>query len=81
MISVSLPEGTVRALRSRVGPRGVSALVASAIEQHLRNRATADYLTEYEQRGDAFTADEIDEAEDIWRRAEAAEKAWHADAG
>ena len=81
MISVSLPEGTVRALRSKVGPRGISALVATAVEQHLRNLATADYLAGYERDHGKFTADEIEDADSIWRRAEAAEDAWRATAG
>lgn len=78
MISVSLPEGTVRALLSKVGPRGVSALVATAVEQHLRNQTTADYLAGYEREHGSFTAEETDDADAIWRRAEAAEAAWRA---
>jgi hypothetical protein len=78
VISVSLPEGTVRALRSRVGPRGVSAAVAAAIEEYLRNQVTADYLAEYEQEHGAFTEDERRTADEAWHRAEAAEDTWRA---
>lgn len=81
VISVSLPEGTVRALRSKVGPRGVSALVATAVEQHLRNQAAADYLAEYELEHGSFSAEEIDDTDSIWRHAETAEAAWRATAG
>ncbi|WP_211265601.1 hypothetical protein [Actinacidiphila oryziradicis] len=55
---MSLPEGTVRALREMAGPRGVSALIATAVEEHLRHQATATYLAEYEDKHGAFTDDE-----------------------
>lgn len=77
-ISVSLPEGTVRALRQTVGNRGVSALIATAVEEHLRNRATLDYLAEYEKEQGPFTAEEKQEAADIWSRAETRETEWPA---
>ena len=81
VISVSLPEGTVSALRSKAGPRGISAFVATAVEQHLRNLATADYLAGFEREHGMITADESAEADATWRRAEAAEDAWRATAG
>lgn len=77
-ISVSLPEGTVRALRGMVGPRGVSALIATAIEEHLRNLATAAYLAEYEDEYGDFAEDEKRAAADVWARAEQRESQWRA---
>jgi hypothetical protein len=70
VLSVSLPEGTVLALRELAGPRGVSALVDAAVEQYLRNRMTAAYLDEYQKEHGAFTADERRAAADVWAAAE-----------
>ncbi|MGK5450405.1 hypothetical protein [Streptomyces radiopugnans] len=77
-ISVSLPEGTVLALRGLAGPRGVSALIATAVEEHLRNRATAAYLAEYEDEHGSFTETELRAAADVWAQAEQREKRWRA---
>jgi hypothetical protein len=77
-ISVSLPEGTVLALRELAGPRGVSALIATAVEEHLRNQATAAYLAEYEDEHGAFTGDEKRAAADVWARAEQRDSQWRA---
>jgi len=76
VISVSLPEGTVLALRGLAGPRGVSALVATAVEEHLRNQATASCLAEYEDEHGAFTEAEKQAAADVWARAEQRENRW-----
>ncbi len=70
VISVSLPEGTVRALRAVVGARGVSSVVAAAVEEYLRNRATALYLDEYQHEHGAFTEDEKRAAAQVWADAE-----------
>ncbi|MFF5205109.1 hypothetical protein [Streptosporangium sp. NPDC000396] len=75
---MSLPEGTVHALREMVGNRGVSALVAAAVEEHLRNRATASYLDEYEREHGAFSNSEKRTATDIWSSAERREAGWRA---
>jgi len=76
-ISVSLPEGTVRALRDYAGNRGVSALVAVAIEEHLRNQATREYLADFEDEHGPFTGAERQAATDIWSAAERRESRWH----
>lgn len=70
VVSVSLPEGTVHALRELAGPRGMSALVDAAVEQYLRNRLTAAYLDEYQHEHGAFTADERSAVADVWSDAE-----------
>lgn len=77
VLSISLPEGTVRALRETAGARGISALVAVAVEEHLRNRATQAYLAEYEQEHGAFSVEEKRAAADIWAQAEGREEKWH----
>jgi hypothetical protein len=78
VLSISLPEGTLLALRSAVGNRGVSALAAAAIEQHLRDRATDEYLAEYQQEHGAFTEEEKRAAADMWAAAELKEAQWRA---
>ena len=82
VVSVSLPEGTVHALRELAGPRGMSALVDAAVEQYLRNRLTAAYLDEYEEEHGAFTQEERRVAADIWvdaeRLAQHEQGSWHA---
>ncbi|MBO0802519.1 MAG: hypothetical protein J2P25_05525 [Nocardiopsaceae bacterium] len=82
VVSVSLPEGTVLALRELAGPRGLSALVDAAVGQYLRNRATAAYLDEYQREHGAFTAQERRAAADVWadaeQRAERARGTWPA---
>ncbi|HVT67292.1 MAG TPA: hypothetical protein VHF26_06055 [Trebonia sp.] len=70
VVSVSLPEGTVRALRELAGPRGLSALVDTAVGQYLRNRLTGAYLEEYEREHGAFTAEERHAAAEVWADAE-----------
>jgi hypothetical protein len=75
-ISVSLPEGTVLALREMAGPRGVSAMVAAAVEENLRNQATGAYLAEYEDEHGAFTEDEKRAAAGLWAQAEQRENRW-----
>ena len=75
-ISVSLPEGTLLALRGVAGRRGVSALIALAVEEHLRNQVTASYLAEYEDEHGAFTEEEKRAATDVWAQAEQKESRW-----
>jgi hypothetical protein len=70
VVSVSLPEGTVHALRELAGPRGVSAMVDAAVQQYLRNRLTAVYLDAYQQEYGAFTPEERQAAADVWSAAE-----------
>jgi hypothetical protein len=88
VVRVSLPEGTVQALREIAGARGVSALVDAAVGQYLRNRLTAASLDESEQEHGAFTAEERRAAADVWADAErlaapgpqGQQRAWHAPA-
>ncbi|MGS2590030.1 hypothetical protein [Streptomyces hebeiensis] len=77
-ISVSLPEGTVLALREVAGRRGISALIATAVEEHLRNQATASYLAEYENEHGDLTGSEMQAAAGVWARAEQRENQWRA---
>jgi hypothetical protein len=58
-ISVSLPEGTLEALRAVAGKRGVSAFIAAAVEQKLRDIATDQYIAEYEAEHGEITEEEL----------------------
>ncbi|MFK0217431.1 hypothetical protein ACIQWN_04470 [Streptomyces vinaceus] len=49
-VSLSLPEGTAEAIRSRVGKREFSAFIAAAVERELRGQILDEYLADYEQR-------------------------------
>ena len=70
VVSVSLPAGTVAALREVAGPRGLSALVDMAVQQYLRNRLTAIELDEYQREHGVFTQAERQAAADVWADAE-----------
>lgn len=76
VISVSLPEGTVRALREIAGPRGVSALIKTAVEKHLRDEAVRADLAEYQETHGAFTEEEIHAASEVWERARQRDSQW-----
>jgi hypothetical protein len=70
VISVSLPEGTVQALRERAGRRGMSALIDTAVERYLRDVLTLEYLDEYQRENGAFTTAERQAAANLWSDAE-----------
>ncbi len=78
VVSVSLPEGTVRALRELAGRRGLSALVDAAIQEYLRNQLTAAYLEEYQQEHGRFTEEERRSAAEVWADAERRQAQWPA---
>src|SRR5260370_6267245 len=78
VVSVSLPEGTVRALRELAGRRGLSALVDAAVQEYLRNRLTAAYLEEYQQEHGRFTEEERRAAAEVWADAERRQARWPA---
>lgn len=70
VVSVSLPEGTVLALREIAGTRGVSAFVSAAVERYLRDRLTDEYLGAYHREHGPFTPEEMREMHEIWADAE-----------
>jgi hypothetical protein len=78
VVSVSLPEGTVRALRERAGRRGLSALVDTAVQEYLRNQLTAEYLEDYQKEHGRFTEEERHSAAEVWADAERTQAPWHA---
>jgi hypothetical protein len=78
VVSVSLPEGTVRALRELAGRRGLSALVDAAVQEYLRNQLTAAYLEKYQQEYGRFTEEERRSAAEVWADAESRQAQWPA---
>jgi hypothetical protein len=78
VVSVSLPEGTVLALRELAGRRGLSALVDAAVQEYLRNQLTAAYLEAYEREHGQFTEEERRSAAEVWADAERRQAQWPA---
>ncbi|MGO8896673.1 MAG: hypothetical protein ACLP8X_21545 [Streptosporangiaceae bacterium] len=78
VVSVSLPEGTVLALRELAGRRGLSALVDAAVQEYLRNHLTAAYLEQYEREHGRFTEEERRSAAEVWEGAERRQAQWPA---
>ena len=78
VISVSLPRGTVDALRERVGKRGLSAAVSAAMEKQLRDEAFDLFIAEHVKEHGAFTEEERKRSSAILARAAEREAAWRA---
>ncbi|MFI1419697.1 hypothetical protein ACH4VX_17215 [Streptomyces sp. NPDC020731] len=49
-VGLSLPEGTAKVMRRRVGKRGFSAFITEAVERGLRGQILDEYLADYERR-------------------------------
>lgn len=75
-VSVSLPEGTVRAIRERVGARQFSRFVAEATERELRRQNLDDLIAAHEREHGEVPADLIERAEELWDEAERRHAAW-----
>ncbi|KQV03311.1 MULTISPECIES: hypothetical protein [unclassified Kitasatospora] len=78
VVSISIPEGTLLALREAAGTRGLSAFIATAMEKRLRDLATIEYLDQIEAEHGPSTPEEIKEVADIWAAAEQKEAQWRA---
>lgn len=78
VISISMPEGTLNALRERVGKRGLSAAITAAMERQLRDEAFDAYITEYVNEHGEFTEEERSRSQAILARAAEREAAWRA---
>ncbi len=59
-VSLSLPLGTLQAIRSQVGDRQFSAYVASVLADELRGQILDGYLADFQQRNGAFSDEERD---------------------
>ncbi|MDH6189630.1 hypothetical protein M2168_002662 [Streptomyces sp. CZ24] len=65
-VSLSLPEGTAEAIRTRVGKREFSAFVTAAVERELRGQILDEYLADYERRKGPLPASMQAEARELF---------------
>ncbi|MFD5509992.1 hypothetical protein ACFWIB_19725 [Streptomyces sp. NPDC127051] len=77
-VSLSLPEGTAEAIRSRVGKREFSAFIAAAVERELRGEILDEYLADYEQRQGPLSAESQQTARRVFDEAFAEGGEWPA---
>jgi hypothetical protein len=77
-VSLSLPEGTAEAIRTRVGKREFSAFVAEALERELRGRVLDEYLADYESRKSPVSAEARQRARQVFDEVFAEEDQWPA---
>lgn len=78
VISVSMPEGTLNALRERVGKRGLSAAITAAMERQLRDEVFDAHIAEYVREHGDFTEQERSSAREIIADAIARDAQWRA---
>ncbi|MFF4526255.1 hypothetical protein [Streptomyces bluensis] len=62
-VSVSVHEGTISAVRTRVGKRGISAYVEAAIRRQIERDQLDELIAGNEERHGPLTQEEIDAAE------------------
>ncbi|MEW2401051.1 hypothetical protein [Streptomyces sp. NPDC046862] len=62
-VSVSVHEGTIAAVRTRVGKRGISAYVEAAIQRQIERDQLDELIAANEELHGPLTQEEIDAAE------------------
>lgn len=77
-VSLSLPEGTAEAIRSRVGKREFSAFITRAVESELRGQVLDEYLADYERRNGPISPEQQDRAREIFDEVFTEEGQWPA---
>jgi hypothetical protein len=77
-VSLSLPEGTAKAIRERVGKREFSAFIAAAVERELRGQVMDEYLTDYENRKGRVSERASQRARQVFDEVFAEETEWPA---
>jgi post-segregation antitoxin (ccd killing protein) len=65
-LSISVPSALVAAIRRRVGPRGVSGFIATAIEHELEREQLRGFLEELEAEHGAVPAEALEDARRSW---------------
>lgn len=65
-LSISVPSDLAAALRRRVGPRGLSGFVATAIQHELEREQLEGLLRELDDEHGPVPAKELDEARQAW---------------
>ncbi|WP_433827259.1 hypothetical protein ACQP2E_35095 [Actinoplanes sp. CA-015351] len=77
-VSLSLPEGTVEAIRARVGKREFSAFIAEVVERALRGQVLDEYLADYESRNGPVSKQARQRARQVFDEVFAEEGEWPA---
>lgn len=62
-VSVSFHAGTIGAVRSRVGKRGVSAYIEAAVQRQIERDNLQELIDDHASRHGDFTAEELAAAE------------------
>ncbi|MFC9858476.1 MULTISPECIES: hypothetical protein [unclassified Streptomyces] len=66
-VSVSVHEGTIEAVRARVGKRGFSAYVDAAVQRQIERDNLAELTADHEAEHGAFSRAETDAARALLR--------------
>lgn len=67
-LSITVPSALVAAIRRRVGPRGLSGFIATAIEHELDRELLRSFLEELEAEHGAIPADALEDARRSWSK-------------
>lgn len=67
-LSISVPSDLAKAVRRRVGARGLSGFVARAIEHELEREQLGSFLAELEEEKGPVPAKELARARRAWPR-------------
>jgi hypothetical protein len=65
-LSVSIPKHLARAVRDRVGPRGLSGFVARAISHELEREQLGTFLDELDETVGSVSKQELSRARRSW---------------
>lgn len=65
-LSVSIPKDLAKAVRRRVGPRGLSGFVAMAISHELEREQLGTFLDELEESAGSVSDQELAKARRAW---------------
>ena len=65
-LSISVPSALVEAMRRRVGPRGLSGFIATAIQHELEREQLQTLLEELEDEHGAIPDGDLDDARRAW---------------
>lgn len=66
-LSVSVPSDLARAVRRRIGPRGLSSFVARAMQHELEREQLGAYLEELDRELGPLPDDALTRARRAWR--------------
>lgn len=76
--SVTLPESLAEEISERVGPDEVSAYVIEVLERQAERDRITELIDDYERENGPLPKEYVDEAAEVFRRAEQREASWRA---